>query len=135
MAIACSVRMRGGGNRILSGIRVLNCGYSRVPRVSGTSYDSSNKPAMFAHFWLRRHGMVLRPHIYCLPSRYTLVRSLYGVLGFCGVRPGYCCVGDDHCADSSASLAQCCSVVFPSFAIFVLVWGLMFFLRNFSFYS
>ena len=80
-------------------------------------------------------------HIYCLPSRFTLVRSLYWVLGFCGVRPGYCCVGDDRCADygavSSASLAQCCSCggFFPSFAIFALVWGLLFFLRNFSFYS
>ena len=30
---------------------------------------------------------------------FTLVRSLYWVLGFCGVRPGYCCVGDDRCAD------------------------------------
>ena len=92
-------------------------------RVSGTSYDSSDEPAMFVHFWLRRGRMVLRPHIYCLPSRFTLVRSLYWVLGFCGVRPGYCCVGDDRCADSSASLAQCCScgVFFPSFVIFALV--------------
>ena len=57
---------------------------------------------MFAHFWLRRGHMELRPHLYCLPSRFTLVRSLYWVLGFWGVRPGYCCVGDDRCADSSA---------------------------------
>ena len=41
---------------------------------------------MFAHFWLRRGRMVLRPHLYCLPSRFTLVRSLYLVLGFCGLR-------------------------------------------------
>ena len=70
-------------------------------------------------------------------SRFTLVRSLYWVLGFCGVRPGYCCVGDDRWANSSASLAQCCSCggFFPSFAIFALVWGLNFFLRNFRFYS
>ena len=91
---------------------------------------------MFSHFWLRRGHMVLRPHLYCLPSRFTLVRSLYWVLGFCGVRPGYCCVGDDRCADSFASLAQCgsCGVFFPSFAIFAPVWGLLFFLRNFSFF-
>ena len=81
----------------------------------------------------------MRPHRSCLPSRFTLLRSLYWVLGFCGVRPVYCCVGDDRCsdygADSSASLAQCCSCggFFPSFAIFALVWGLLFFLRNFSF--
>ena len=29
--------------------------------------------------------MVLRPHLYCLPSQFTIVRSLYGVLGLCGV--------------------------------------------------
>ena len=68
--------------------------------------------------------MVLRPHLHCLPSRFTHVRSLYWVLGLCGVHPGYCCVG----AGSSASLAQCCSCggFFPSFAIFALVWGLLF---------
>ena len=83
-----------GGNRFLYGIRVLNCDYSCVPRVLSTSYDSSCEPALFVHFWLRRGRMVLRPHLYCLPSRFTLVRSLYWVLDFCGVRPRYCCVGD-----------------------------------------
>ena len=75
---------------------------------------------MFAHFWLRRGRMVLRPHLYCLPSRFTLVRSLYWVLGFCGVRPGYCCVGDDRCADSSASLAVVLQLwrFFPQFRDF-----------------
>ena len=34
---------------------------------------------MFAHFWLRQCRMVLRPHLYCLPSRFTIVRSLYWV--------------------------------------------------------
>ena len=87
---------------------------------------------MFAHFWLRLGCMVLRPHLYCLPSRFTLVRSLYWVLGLCSIRPGYCCVGngrrDDYDADSFASLTQCCSCggFFPSFAIFALVWGLLF---------
>ena len=128
-------------NRFLSGIRVLCCDCSHVTRVSSTSYDSSNEPAVFAHFWLHRGRMVLRPHLYFLPSLFTLVRSLYWVLGLCGVRPGYCCIGVDYCddysADSSASLVQCCSCggFFPSFAIFALIWGLLFFLRNFSFYS
>ena len=40
---------------------------------------------MFAHFWLRQCRMVLRPHLYCLSSRFTIVRSLYWVLGLCGV--------------------------------------------------
>ena len=40
---------------------------------------------MFAHFWLRQCRMVLRPHLYCVPSRFTIVRYLYWVLGFCGV--------------------------------------------------
>ena len=67
------------------------------------------------------------------------MRSLYWVLGFCGVRLGYCCVGngrcDDYGADSSASLAQCCScgLFFPSFAIFALVGGLLFFLGILAF--
>ena len=74
-----------GGNRFLYAIRVLHCDYSRVPRVLSTSNDSSYEPAMFVHFWLRRGRMVLRPHLYCLPSRFTLVRSLYWVLGFFGV--------------------------------------------------
>ena len=116
--------------------------YSPVTRVSSTSCGSSNEPAVFAHFWLRQGRMVLRPHLYCLPSRFTLVRSLSWVLGLCGVSPGCCCVGaacmDDYSAGSSASLAQCCRCggFFPSFAIFfALVWGLLFFLRNFCFYS
>ena len=29
----------------------------------------------------------LRPHLYCLPSRFTIVRFLYWVLGLCGVSP------------------------------------------------
>ena len=130
MAIACSVHMRGG-IRFLSGIRVLRCDYSCVTRVSSTSSDSSNEPAVFAHFWLRRGHMVLRPHLSCLTSRFTHVGSLSWVLGLCDVRQGYGCVGngrcDDSCADSSASLAQCCSWggFFPSFA---LLWGLLVFL-------
>ena len=108
-------------------------------RVSSTSYDSSNEPAVIAHFWLRRGRMVLRPHLYCLTSQFTHVRSLYWVLGLCGIRQGCCCVGngrcDDYSADSSASLAQCCScgVFFPSFAIFALVCGLLFFLGILAF--
>ena len=31
--------------------------------------------------------MVLRPRLSCLPSRFTIVRSLYWVLGLCGVSP------------------------------------------------
>ena len=77
--------------------------------------------------------MVLRPHLYCLTSRFTHVRSLSWVLVLCGIHQGYCCVGNGRCdnysADSSASLAQCCSCggSFPSFTIFALVWGLLFF--------
>ena len=40
---------------------------------------------MFAHFWLRRCRMVLQPHLYGLSSRFTIVGSLYWVLGLCGV--------------------------------------------------
>ena len=88
----------------------------------------------FAQFWLRRGRIVWRPLLYCLPSQFLLVRSLYWVLGLCGVRLGYGCLGNDRCddssADSSASLAQCCYCggFFPSFAIFALLWGLLLFL-------
>ena len=92
--------------------RVLRFDYSRVTRVSSTSCGSSNEPTVFAHFWFRQCRMVLRPLLSCLPSRFTLVKSLYWVLGLCGVSPGCCCVGaacmDDYCAGYSASLAQCC---------------------------
>ena len=62
------------------------------------------------------------------------MRSLYWVLGLCGVRLGCGCRGNDRCddssADSSASLAQFCRCggFFPSFAIFALLWGLLLFL-------
>ena len=42
---------------------------------------------MFAHFWLRQCRMVLQPHLYCLPSRFTVVRYLYWFLGFCSIGP------------------------------------------------
>ena len=64
------------GNLFQYGIRVLRCDYSRVTRVSSASYDSSNVPAVFAHFWLRRGRMVLRLQLYCLTSRFTPVWSL-----------------------------------------------------------
>ena len=73
--------------------------------------------------------MVLRPHLYCLPSRFTLVKSLYWVLGLCGVSPGCCCVcttcTDNYSAGSSASLVQCCRCggFFPSSAIFRASFG------------
>ena len=77
----------------------------------------------FAQFWLHRGLMLLRPHLYCLTSRFTHVRSLSLFLGLCSVRHGYGCVGISRCADSSASLAQCwcCGDFFPSFAIFAMV--------------
>ena len=42
---------------------------------------------MFVHFWLRQCRMVLRPHLYCLPSRFTIVRYLYWFLGLRGIGP------------------------------------------------
>ena len=67
------------GNRFLSWIRLRKGDYSRVQSVSSTSSDSSNEHAFFAHFWLRRGHMVLRPHLSCLTSRFPHVRSLYWV--------------------------------------------------------
>ena len=84
--------------------------------------------------------MVLRPHLYVSKPHGLLTWGPFsGFLGLCGVRQGYGCVGIGHCddssADSSASLAQCCSCggFFPRFAISALLWGLLFFLRILAF--
>ena len=87
MAIDYLVRVSGGGNHFLSWIRVLRFDYSLVTRVSSTSCGSFSEPAVFVHFWLRQCRMVLRPHLYCVLSRFTIVRYLYWVLGLFGVSP------------------------------------------------
>ena len=44
---------------------------------------------MFAHFWLCQCRMVLRPLLYCLPSRFTYSEvPLLFFLGMCGVWSG-----------------------------------------------
>ena len=105
MAITYSVRLSDRGIDSFHGFEY--CGLiSRVKRVSSTSCGSYNEPAVFAQFWLHQCRRVLRPHLYCLPSRFTQVRPLSWVLGLCGVSPGCCCVGaacmDDYSASSSA---------------------------------
>ena len=134
MAITCSVRMRGGGIDSFLGFE-----YCVVITLASREFRVLPILPMSLQC-LRIFGFV-RVAWCCDPtSRFRPVRSLYWVLGLCGVRPGYFCVGDDrwddYSADSSASLAQCCSCggFFPSFKIFALVWGLMFFLRNFRFW-
>ena len=73
--------------------------------------------------------------VYCSESPFL------GVLPLCGVRPGYCCVGDDRW-DVTAPLlllalrsAAEVAVFSPVSRFFALVWGLLLFLRNFLFYS
>ena len=85
---------------------------------------------MFAHFWLRQCRMVLRPHLYCLPSRFTIVRYLYWILGLCGIWSGvFCSVCADCADDSSAGSCDClvqgcrCGGFFPNSAVFALVLG------------
>ena len=126
MAVTYSVRISGGGIDSFLGFE-----YGDVITLASREFRVLLPilPSLrfFAHFWLRRGRMVLRPPPSCLTSRFTHVRSLYWVLGCFGVRQGYGCVGidrcDDYSADSSASLAQycCCGGFFPSFAIFALV--------------
>ena len=84
------------GNRFLSWIQVLRFDYSRVTRVLSTSCGSSSEPAVFAHFWLRQCRMVLRPYLYCILSRFTIVWSLYWVLGLCGVSPVFSVARDGY---------------------------------------
>ena len=109
---------------------VLRFDYSRVTRVLSTSCGSSGEPAVFAHIWLHQCRMLLRPHLYCLPSRFTIVRYLYWFLGLCGVWSGvFCSVCADCADDSSAGSCVClaqgcrCGVFFPNSAVFALVLG------------
>ena len=85
---------------------------------------------MFAPFLLSQCRMVLRPHLYCLPSRFTIVRHLYWFLGLCGIWSGvFCSVCADCADDSSASSCDClaqgcrCGGFFPNSAVFALVLG------------
>ena len=94
---------------------------------------------MFAHFWLRQCRMVLRPHLYCLPSRFTIVRHLYWFLGLCGVSPVFSVafaliawtIPAPVLVLALRSVADV-AVFFPNSAIFVLVLGTSSCLRNFS---
>ena len=127
MAITYSVRISGGGIDSFLGFEYCDVItlVSREFRVLLAVLPTSLRCLrIFGFVWV---AGLLRPHLSCLHSRFTVVRSLswgFTVLALCGVRPGYCCVGDDrwddYSADSSASLAQCCrcGVFFPSFAIF-----------------
>ena len=85
---------------------------------------------MFAHFWLCQCLMVLRPHLYCLTSRFTIVRSL-GFLGLGGIWSGVlwrlrCFFAVDSIAGSCDCLAQGCRCAdfFPYSAVFTLVLGI-----------
>ena len=79
MAIAYSVRDSGGGTDSFHGFEYfgLITLASREFRVLLAVLPAS----------LRCLRMVLRPHLYCLPSRFTIVRYLYWFLGLCGVSP------------------------------------------------
>ena len=137
MAVTYSVRISGGGIDSFLGFE-----YNDVMTLASREFRVLLQILPTSLRFLRIFGFVgvawLRPHLSCLTSRFSHVRSLYWVLGLYSVRQGYDCVGINRCgdyiADSSANPAQCCCCggFFPSFAIFALVWGL---LRNFSFYS
>ena len=101
-------------------------------RVLSTSCGSSGEPAVFAQFWLRLCRMVLHPHLYCLPSRFTIVGYLYWLLKasvvfgpaiLCGVCAAYV---SNSSAVSCDCLAQGCRCggFFPNSAIFALVLGI-----------
>ena len=81
MAIACSVRMRGGESiPVWDSSTVLRCDYSRVTRVSSTSYDSSNVPAVFCAFLASSgsHGIATPP---LLPN-FTVYSRVVPLVGF-----------------------------------------------------
>ena len=87
MAIAYSVRVRGGGTDSFHGFEYfcLITLTSREFRVLLAVLPA--RLQCLRIFGLRQCCMVLRPHLYCLPSRFTIVRYLYWFLGLYGVGP------------------------------------------------
>ena len=122
------MRVSGGGADSYWN-RVLRFDYSRVTRVPST-FNAVLLACLrcLRIFWLRQCGMELRPHLYCLPSRFTFrevpywfVRHVwYWVLCFsCSVCADDSGTGSCHC------LAQCCrgGGFFPNSAFLALVLG------------
>ena len=138
MAITYSVRISGGGTDSFLGFEY--CGLitltSQEFRVLLADLPTSLRCLRI--FGFVRVAWCCDPTFFCLPSRFTLVRPLSWVLGFCGVSPGCCCVGaacmDDYSAGSSASLAQCCrcGVFSPVSRFFALVGDFCSFLGIFA---
>ena len=85
MAIAYSVSVSGGGTDSFHGFEYfgLITLVSREFRVLLAVLPASLRCLRIFGFIQCR--MVLRPHLYCLPSRFTIVRYLYWFLGLCGV--------------------------------------------------
>ena len=89
------MRVSGGGTDSFTGFEY----FGSITLASECSEyircGSSGVPAVLAHFWLSQCRMLLRPHLYCLPSRFTY-REVPGLvfLGLCGiwsfVFPGTC---------------------------------------------
>ena len=71
--------------------------------------------------------MVLRPHLYCLPSRFTIVRYLYWFLGLCGIGPVFSVAFARTIPGPVLVLAlrrvADVAAFFPNSAVFVLVLG------------
>ena len=87
MAIAYSVRISGGGTESFLGFEYFDLITlaSREFRVLLAVLPASLRCLHI--FGLRQCRMVLRPHLYCLPSRFTIMRYLYWFFGLCGVGP------------------------------------------------
>ena len=70
-AIAYSVRVSGGGTDSFIGFEYFDLITLASQEFRVLSCGSSGEPVVFAHFWLHHCRMVLRPLLYCLPSRLT----------------------------------------------------------------
>ena len=139
MAITYSVRISSGGTDSFHGFEY--CGLITLASREFRVLLAVLPPTLrcLRIFGFVRVAWCCDPHLYCLPSRFTLVRSLSWVLGLCGVSPGCCCVGaacmDDYGAGSSAMPCAVLSMwrFFPQFRdIFALVWGFCSFLGIFA---
>ena len=144
MAITYSVRISGGGIDSFLGFEycVVITLVSREFRVLLAVLPTSLRCLLiFGFVWV---AGLLRPHLSCLHSRFTVVRSLswgFTVLALCGVRRATVALATIAGTITAPILllalrsAADVAVFFPVSRFFALVWGLLLFLRNFCFYS
>ena len=84
MAIAYSVRVSGGGTDSFHGFEYFGLITLASQEFRVLLAVLPARLRCLRIFWLRQCRMV-QPHLYCLPSLFSIVRYLYWFLGLCGI--------------------------------------------------